>query len=159
MRKFSFCLAVLLVCAVGAQAAPKAEVFGGYQFTRTEGGTNWSGWNGAVTGNIAPLLGVTADFSQVYNSGVHYTTYTFGPEIHAHLPIVKPFAHALFGGAKLSAGGASTSGFAMYVGGGVDAGHGLIAWRVVQFDWLYDRFSGFSSSKNVRASTGLVVRF
>ena len=159
MRKFSMCLAALLLCAAAAQATPKAEVFGGYQFTRLEGGTNMNGWNAALTGNVGSILGVTADFSQVYDSGLHYSTYTFGPELHAHLPIVKPFVHALFGGARLSAGGASANGFAMYFGGGVDAGHGPIAWRVAQFDWLDTRFSGVSSSKNVRISTGVVLRF
>ena len=159
MRKFSLCFAALLLFAVAAQAAPKAEIFGGYQYTRTEGGSNWSGWNGALTGNMGSFFGITADFSQVYNSGVHYSTYTFGPEVHAHLPLVKPFAHALVGGARLSASGISTNGFAGYFGGGIDAGSGLIAFRVAQFDWLYTRFSGTSSSKNVRVSTGIVLRF
>ncbi len=159
MRKFSLCLAALLLCAVAAQAAPKAEVFGGYQFTRLEGGINMNGWNGAVTGNLESNLGITGDFSQVYKSGVHLTTYTFGPEVHAHLPIVKPFAHALFGGAKLAGGGGSINGFAGYVGGGIDAGHGVLAVRVAQVDWMYAHFSGGSSSKNVRISVGVVARF
>jgi len=159
MRKFSLCVAALLLFAVAAQAAPKAEVFGGYQFTRTQGGANWSGWNGALTGNMGSFFGITADFSQVYNSGVHYSTYTFGPEVHAHLPLVKPFAHALVGGGRLSGGGASINGLATYIGGGIDAGHGVIALRVAQFDWLYQRFSGAGSGKNVRVSTGVVLRF
>lgn len=163
MRKFLLCLAALLLCAAVAQAepkaAPKAEVFGGYQFTRLEGGTNMNGWNAALTGNMGKSFGITGDFSQVYNSGVHFSTYTVGPEVHAHLPIVKPFAHALFGGARLAGGGGSINGFASYVGGGIDAGHGLLAFRVAQFDWMYARFSGQGSSKNVRISTGLVVRF
>lgn len=159
MRKFSLCLAALLLCAVAAEAAPKAEVFGGYQFTRLEGGVNMNGWNAALTGNMGSIFGVTADFSQVYKSGVHYSTYTFGPELHAHLPIVKPFVHVLVGGARLAGGGASINGFAAYFGGGVDAGHGPLAWRVAQFDWHAARFSGSSSSKNVRLSSGLVLRF
>jgi hypothetical protein len=163
MRKFSLCLAALLLCAVVAQAepkaAPKAEVFGGYQFTRLEGGTNMNGWNAALTGNMGRSFGITGDFSQVYNSGVHFSTYTFGPEVHAHLPIVKPFVHALFGGARLAGGGGSVNGFATYVGGGLDIGHGVFAVRVPQFDWMYAHFSGGSSSKNVRLSVGLVGRF
>ena len=159
MRKFSLCLAALLFSAVAAQAAPKAEVFGGYQFTRTEGGPNWNGWNAALTGNMGSFFGVTADFSQVYNSGVHYSTYTFGPEVHVHLPIVKPFAHVLVGGGRLAGPGGSVNGLTTYFGGGVDAGSGPLAWRVAQFDWLYQRFNGASSSKNVRISTGLVIRF
>lgn len=159
MRTFCFCLAVLLVCSIAAQAAPVAEIFGGYQFTRLQGGTNMNGWNASLTGNTGHLLGITADLSGVYGSGLNLYTYTFGPEIHAHLPLVKPFVHALFGGARVSAGGFSNHGFAMFMGGGVDAGKGMIAWRVVQFDWLYTDFSGTHSSHNVRYSTGLVLRF
>jgi len=49
MRKFLFCFVVLMVSAVAANAAPKAEVFGGYQFTHFDGGPNMNGWNGALT--------------------------------------------------------------------------------------------------------------
>jgi hypothetical protein len=83
----------------------KAEVFGGYQLTHFDGGPNSNGWNAALTGNFLPFLGVTADFSGVYNSGTHFYTYTFGPEVHARALGVKPFAHALFGGGTFSRGG------------------------------------------------------
>jgi len=159
MRKFSLCLAALLVFAVAAQAAPKAEVFGGYQYTRLEGGINMNGWNGALTGNVGKFFGITADLSGTYHSGGHLYTYTFGPEVHAHLPVVKPFAHALFGGINAGGNGGLANGFASYMGGGIDAGHGSFAVRVVQFDWMYAHFSGGSSSKNVRISVGLVGRF
>ena len=52
MRKFLFCFVVLMVSAVAANAAPKAEVFGGYQFTHFDGGPNMNGWNGALTGQL-----------------------------------------------------------------------------------------------------------
>jgi hypothetical protein len=159
MRKLILCFFVVVLSAVAAQAATNAEVFGGYQYTRFNGGTNASGWNAALTGNLNSWFGVTADFSGVYPSGVHFLTYTFGPELHAHLPIVKPYVHALFGGIRASASGASTNGFDMMIGGGIDAGHGTIAWRVVQFDWMSVRFNGVSDNKNVRASTGVVFRF
>lgn len=159
MRKFCFCFAILIMSAVAANAAPKAEVFGGYQFTRLDGGPNLNGWNGALTGNLNRWLGITADLSGVYGSGLHFHTYTFGPEVHAHLPLVKPFAHALFGGATASGGGASTTGFDMMFGGGIDAGHGPLAFRVAQFDWMTTRFNGFTDHKNVRVSSGIVIRF
>jgi hypothetical protein len=108
---------------------------------------------------MGSIFGITADFSGVYGSGYHLYTYTFGPEVHAHLPVVKPFVHALFGGSRQSIGLTSIDGFAMYLGGGVDAGHGPIAWRVVQFDWMDLRYYGNSVAKNVRVSTGLVIRF
>jgi hypothetical protein len=57
MRKVLFCFVVLMVSAVAANAAPKAEVFGGYQFTHFDGGPNMNGWNGALTGNFNNWFG------------------------------------------------------------------------------------------------------
>jgi hypothetical protein len=159
MRKLCFCLAILMCFAVAANAETKAEVFGGYQFTRLDGGPNLNGWNGALTGDIGHFFGITGDFSGVYGSGLHFQTYTFGPEVHAHLPLIKPFAHALFGGARASSGGISSNGFDMMFGGGIDAGHGPLAFRVAQFDWMTTHFSGFTDHKNVRVSSGIVIRF
>lgn len=159
MRKFCFCFAILIMTAAGANAVPKAEIFGGYQFTRLDGGPNLNGWNGALTGDIGHFFGVTADFSGVYGSGLGFQTYTFGPEVHAHLPMVKPFAHALFGGARASSSGVSMNGFDMMFGGGIDAGHGPLAFRIAQFDWMTTRFNGFTDHKNVRVSSGIVIRF
>lgn len=140
-------------------AAQKAEVFGGYQYTHLDGGLNMNGWNGALTGNFKDWLGVTADFSGVYRSGAKLHTYTFGPVLSAHTPVVQPFVHALFGGATASGGG-STTAFVMYYGGGIDAGmrHGL-GFRVVQFDWMVVHFNGETDRNNVRISSGLVVKF
>lgn len=121
MRKVSLYLAAMLVLSAAAQAAPKAEIFGGYQFTHLEGSTNMNGWNGALTGNLGKFFGITADFSGVYGSGTHFYTYTytFGPEVHAPLPVVKPFVHALFGGYRevIPIASKSINDFAMYIWG------------------------------------------
>ena len=162
MYRLSLCtVAALLLFLPNAHAAPKAEIFGGYQFTRLEGGLNMSGWNGALTGNMGRIFGVTADLSGVYGSGYRFYTYTFGPEVHAHLPLVKPFAHVLLGGYQqvIPIASKSINGFAMFVGGGLDAGHGTFAWRVAEFDWMNFHQYGGSYGKNVRVSTGLVIRF
>jgi hypothetical protein len=142
----------LLFVASAAQAEHKAAVFGGYQYTRPDGGPNLNGWNGALTGNFSKSFGITADFSGAYGSGGSIHTYTFGPKLSANLPVVKPFVHALFGGVRLGGSGGSTTGFGMMLGGGFDVGHGPLAWRVVQADWLLTRFSGFTDKKNVRVS-------
>ena len=86
MRRVCFCTAILILSAVAANAAPKAELFGGYQFTHLDGGPNMNGWNGALTGNFNPWFGVTAGFSGVYGSGLSFHTYTFGPEVHSPAP-------------------------------------------------------------------------
>jgi len=169
-------LAVCLLASFTAFAAdaPKAEVFGGYQYTRLSGegiipDVNANGWNGALTGNFNKWFGVTADFSGAYASisGVSFKThtYTFGPTLSARgSDKFTPFVHALFGGAHGSAGagGFSASGnaFAMLLGGGVDAKFAdRMAFRVAQFDWVSLRSNGSTSNKNFRLSTGLVIHF
>src|SRR5260370_4932823 len=133
MRKVLFCCVVLMVSAVAANAAPKAEVFGGYQFTHFDGGPNMNGWNGALTGNFNNWFGVTADFSGVYGSGLNVYTYTFGPGVHANLPLVRPFAHAFFGGARLAGDGGRSSGLAMLFGGGGITGLSTLAYQGILF--------------------------
>ena len=160
MHRFALALGLgILLFAAAVQAQDRAEVFGGYQYFRPDGGPNMNGWNGALTGNFNKNFGITADFSGTYGSGLSFYTYTFGPKVTANLPVIKPFVHALFGAARLSGGGASTTGFDTMVGGGLDVGHGHLAFRVIQADWMLTRFSGFTNKNNFRASTGLVLRF
>ncbi len=159
-KKLLVCLVLFGVLAVPA-FAQKAEVFGGYQYTRLDGGWNGNGWNGAVTMNLNNWFGVTGDFSGAYDSGLHLHTYTFGPTISHKEGAIAPFAHVLLGGGRASAAGVSANGFNMMAGGGLDLGsnpHGL-AFRMVQFDWMMTRFSGFTDKNNMRVSTGLVFRF
>jgi hypothetical protein len=171
---------VLLITLLGllslltvAQETPKAEVFGGYQYTRItlgDTGFNFNGWNASITGNVNKYLGVAADFSGAYKSesgaSLKVHSYTFGPVLSLnHEGTFNPFVHALFGGANANfsangVGSASTNGFAMMVGGGADAKISpRLAVRLVQADWVYYRFEGVGENKNVRVSTGLVFRF
>ena len=115
-------LFVLLLCR--ACTRPKVEIYGGAQFGISRA-VQRAGWNAALTGNFKHVLGITADFSGVYNSHrIDSSVYTFtaGPVFTARLPVVQPFVHALFGGARISAGGTSDSAFAMILGGGLDIG-------------------------------------
>src|SRR5215831_15970005 len=115
-------VAVLLCSSVFSQ---KVEIYGGAQYTHLESRYNAVGWNGSLTGNFKHVLGITADFSGVYNShrvNSSAYTYTLGPVLTARLPVVQPFVHALFGGATLSSGGGNNTSFAMLVGGGLDLG-------------------------------------
>ncbi len=179
-------LVALISVPVMAQDTPKAEVFGGYQYTRLNnvGGSgvdiNANGWDGAVTGYFNKYFGVTGDFSGSYktfsqtiqgvsvNVPVRIYTYSGGPVIAYREGKINPFVHALFGGvhvsAKASAAGQSVSvsenGFTTMVGGGVDAQlNKAVAVRLAQFDWVYYHISGESFSNNFRLSTGIVFRF
>jgi hypothetical protein len=167
MRKFvtlGLVHAVLLAAILLAGARPamaqgaKADAFGGVSFVRR--GATFSGWNASVTGNMRSWLGVTADFSSNYNSGLHLQTYTFGPRIafaEADSPLV-PFTQATFGVARLSAAGGHINGFGAYIGGGLDwyaTEH--VGVRLIQIDAQLTRISGTNSS-GTRLSFGVVFR-
>jgi hypothetical protein len=142
-----------------AGETPKPEVYGGYQFTSTDGGWHASGWNTAANLYVWKNVGATADFSGVYSSGQSLYTYTFGPVVSMPKHNFSPYAHALFGGAHAAAGGISDSGMTMMFGGGLDVGGHKLVFRAVQFDWMVLRFNGFTDKNNVRVNTGLLYRF
>lgn len=170
MSRVSVGLVAVILFAMSANAAPNATIFGGYQYTHlgdtnvsitggnlfSGSGINANGWNAALTGGVSRWLGIRADVSAAYFSPFNFYTITFGPEISAPIPIVRPFAHALFGVAKLSAFGVNSNDFEAMIGGGVDLGHRVLAWRAAQLDWMS---KGIGTNNNFRISTGLVLRF
>ncbi len=174
MRKFMglallVCMFSLVAFAQEMETAPKAEIFGGYQYTRLDGGLNANGWDTSLTGNLNRWFGVAADFSGAYKSqnGVSFNnyTYTFGPVVSwRHNENFTPFAHFLAGGFRSSTafGGlsGSSNGFAMMFGGGVDVkATRRVAVRAIQFDWLSLHANGASDNNNMRISTGLLLRY
>ena len=177
MKKGIGTIVVLLLfsCAAVAQNGPKYEVFAGYQYMRLNpsvlpSGINANGWNAAFTGNANRWLGLTADFSGIYKTvngiDVKGHTYTFGPvfSVRKGDETFVPYVHTLFGGfhgsAGFAGGSASTNGFAMMMGGGLDAKLSQHVYlRVAQVDWSLLRYEGITDKKNVRVGTGLVVRF
>lgn len=170
MRKFLVTFCMVILSLVVAHAAPNATIFGGYQYTRFGDSTvfanglgvfsgtalNANGWNAALTAGFNSWLGIRADVGAAYPNNFDFYTYTFGPELSVHLPIIRPFAHALFGVARVSSSGIVSNDFETIIGGGVDLGHGILAWRVAQVDWMS---KGIVNSTNIRISTGLVLRF
>jgi hypothetical protein len=147
---------------------PKAEVFGGYQYSHLEGGFNANGFNFGATGNFNQSFGITADFGSSFNtqSGVSYHnyTYTFGPQLSLRAnKAYTPFVHALIGGDHATASFAGVSGsgngMAVLAGGGVDINiNQFLAFRG-SADWMMLHSNGNTSSKNFRMPIGLVVKF
>ena len=155
---------ILLAIVVSVPTfAQKVELFGGAQYEHLQPGYNAVGWNASVTGNFKHILGITGDFSGVYNShrgSSSVYTYTVGPVLTARLPVVQPFVHALFGGATMSRPGVNESTFAMFVGGGLDIGlRKGIGLRLVQADWLMTQFRDETQNRQGRVSAGLVIKF
>jgi hypothetical protein len=155
---------ILISCFLCAPvSAQKVEIFGGAQYEHLQSSYNAVGWNASLTGNFKHVLGITADFSGVYNSrraSSSVYTYTIGPVLTARLPVVQPFVHALFGGATTSTTGRSDNAFAMLVGGGLDIGlRKGIGLRLVQADWLLTKFGDQTQDQQGRVSAGIVIKF
>lgn len=151
-----------LFTGLASAGASRIEIYGGGQYLHLDPNFNLEGWNGSFTGNVKGWLGLTVDGSGSYHSGgLKFYTITAGPELRANLPLIKPFVHALVGGARSSGGGVTADGFTGMVGGGVDFGGGMFAFRLIQADWMATRFSNFTnkSNNNFRASAGIVIRF
>jgi len=160
-------LGIARVLAVGLLCVPafaqRVEIFGGAQFEHLQSSYNAVGWNVSLTGNFKHVLGITGDFSGVYNShraSSSVYTYTFGPVLTARLPVIQPFVHVLFGGATISSEGVSDNAFAMLAGGGLDVGlRKGIGLRLVQADWLMTKFNDQTQDKQGRVSAGIVIKF
>jgi hypothetical protein len=163
MQKISgIVIALLLLGGAGfAQVPTSGNVFIGYSYNRANfagGGINLNGWTGALEGKVAPFLGIVADISGQYGSGVSQHNVLFGPRVSTSIGKIRPFAHVLIGVSHVSGGGDSDTSFGDAIGGGVDYKLiKVIAWRF-QGDLLQTRF--FNDTQNdFRFSTGVVVHF
>jgi opacity protein-like surface antigen len=182
IRNFVVVCAVLLLSLVAfgqeRGEAPKAEIFGGYQYFHANSGVsglsgfNLNGWNASASGFFSRNLGVTADFSGSYGTpsvlgvGVktNFYTFLFGPTVRVpNSSRLTPFAHVLFGGGRISGSAfgvsVSSTDFTWAAGGGVDVNLSRnFAIRLGQADFLQSRVAG-SSQNNFRYSTGIVLKF
>ncbi len=181
MRRIAAVCVLLMACSVVvvSQEYPKAEVFGGFQYTRVDlfnvQGANLMGWNAQGTYYLNKPFGITAEVTGSYGSptvggiGTSLPTYTylFGPTLRAPLSRTTPFVHALFGAAHMSntKGVYSSTGFGLALGGGFDTKVSRnFDWRVVQVDYLTTKLkdptgTGNDRQDHFRLATGLVFKF
>lgn len=172
MKTIKMVLAVLVFGLMAASSyAQKVDVSAGYTFLHLNGsdgvsGINLNGFDASFGFHANSVLGVAADFAVVHGSpsgvGVTAESYTFGPRITVpHIPKVKPFVEALFGGSHVSAGidglSGSSNPFAFGFGGGADfsvAPH--IAFRP-QYDYFGFRTNGVTQNSS-RLAVSLVFK-
>jgi hypothetical protein len=182
-------LTLALPLITQAQEAPRTEFFGGYSYMRLEdSGTDGqdrdlNGYNlsGAITifkKSIAIKGDVSGHFGDFLTNvtpriDLGQTLFLFGPQYtFRKSERFQPFAHALFGVARVKlendavSASRTDTGFAFALGGGVDVqGFGSkLKVRLVQADYVRTKLdlvgSGDSvSSGNLRVSTGIVLRF
>ncbi len=177
MRKWMLLVGVLMLgfcVSAMAQETPKAEVFGGYSYTRdVTDDQNFQGGTGSVAFNANNWFGVVGDFAGYKATGLpsgvsaSLFTYTFGPRVsYRKNEKATPFVHVLFGGARASASASafgiristSENAFAMAFGGGFDVkASPHVAIRLIQADYALTRFSS-TTQNNIRISAGIVFR-
>src|SRR5437667_1351196 len=91
-------IALVLVFTGSAFSQHGGQIFGGYSYQRT-GGEGVNGLNASVTGDIAPWVGITADFalhskgtsvllpnsSTLLNADAKLLSFMFGPQFTSHV--------------------------------------------------------------------------
>lgn len=133
-------------------------------------GRNFYGWNGSIGGNFTKHFGIEANFGGSYlNTGTNLfgaSVYTLlgGPRIvfpgHRVTPIVHFLAGLGHGRGELLGIGASTNGFALVPGFGLDVNiNRHLAVRAVQFDYMLLHADSNWYARNIRIGGGLVARF
>ncbi len=188
MKKLVFFAVLMMgfsIMAV-AQDVPAVEVFGGYSYLRVNppsdmedaDAVSMNGWDASVAINGNRWLGFVADFGGYYDSSsvdfgeesydqdVRIHSIMFGPRFAIRQGKVTPFAHALFGYARLTSDVEGEevlheNDFAMAFGGGVDINvNDRIAVRPVQVDYLAVKY-GLTGDflNNFRYSAGIVFKF
>ena len=173
-------LSILVISSFAIAQQPRYNAFVGYAFQLADVNGNGRydqlhGGEGTFEAHFFPLVSLVVDASAHFGPAdlvipqngiihVHEREYVFlvGPRVSFAMGRYRPFAHALFGAARVnfSASGFSDDemNFAAALGGGLDYRiRGPFQWRF-QGDYLLSRF--FSSTQhNGRFSTGLVFTF
>src|SRR4026208_434915 len=125
MKRLVMILAAVMGLGPASLWAQGAEVFGGFSVLTIESGgsrTTPLGWQASVAGNVTDKFGIEGDVGGQYKDGGSIYQFMAGPRFSKSSGKSSLFAHALFGGSRIGAGGAggSTNGFTMGYGGGVD---------------------------------------
>ena len=147
-----------------SEAAPKAELFGGFSYLRANPGgglpgTNAIGWNASLNWNWNRWFGVKADFDGHYCcAGQKVHNFMFGPQFSYRRSKATFFVHGLGGASHGSATGFSDTVAVWAVGGGVDWKlRKNLAWRIGQADYVSTHFGGVFQH-DFRVASGLVWR-
>jgi hypothetical protein len=144
---------------------PSGNVYGGVsygQLTNAVVKQSYRGWNGSFEDlpfARFPHLGLVADASGFYRSGVTQYNFVGGPRLSTNIGRFRPFVHAMAGIRHLNSSGFVYNPIMIDGGGGID--YKLFfknfSWRV-QGDYMHTHYLG-ATQNDYRASTGIVWRF
>lgn len=144
---------------------PSGNVYAGVsygQLTNVVNKQSYKGWNGsfeALPFTRFPHLGLVADVSGFYRSGVTQYNFVGGPRLSANLGKLRPFVHAMAGIRHLNSSGFVYNPLVIDVGGGLDYKLPFknFSWRF-QGDYMHTHYAS-ATQNDYRASTGIVWRF
>jgi hypothetical protein len=144
---------------------PSGNVYAGVsygQLTNVVNKQSYRGWNGsfeALPFSRFPRLGLVADGSGFYRSGVTQYNFVGGPRLSANLGKLRPFVHAMAGVRHLNSSGFIYKPLVIDVGGGLDYKLPFknFSWRF-QGDYMHTHYAS-ATQNDYRASTGIVWRF
>jgi hypothetical protein len=144
---------------------PSGNVYAGVsygQLTNVVNKQSYKGWNGsfeALPFTRFPHLGLVADVSAFYRSGVTQYNFVGGPRLSANLGKLRPFVHAMAGIRHLNSSGFVYNPLVIDVGGGLDYKLPFknFSWRF-QGDYMHTHYAS-ATQNDYRASTGIVWRF
>ncbi len=175
MSKTAAALAVALValCSIPMAAQlgnlggllPSGNVYVGGSYARLTDVVNkqsYKGWNASAEFfpfSKFPRLGIVADGSGFYRSGITQYNAVIGPRLSTTYGKWRPFIHATGGIRHIDSSNFIYNPILIDVGGGVD--YKLFfknfSWRV-QGDYMHSRYAAHNQD-DFRASTGIVWRF
>jgi hypothetical protein len=169
MKKILWLVPMILLVEAGyAQDLPKAELFGGFSYSRGNIDLNMYGWNASIAGDVNQWFSIVGDFSGNYgkfnysNSNVSLHSFAGGPQFTFRTKRIAAFSRVMLGGIRIGVGSSNTreTNFALTIGGGIDVSLSKrFAFRAIQADWtrFHDSYNWVYNQG--RLSTGLVVRF
>ena len=162
---FGFLLFSIPMSAQFNGLLPNGNVYGGVSYAQLTNVTNqqsYHGWNGsfeALPFTRFPRLGLVADASGFYRTGVTQYNFVGGPRLSMNYDRWRPFIHGMVGIRHLTSSGFIYNPLEIDIGGGADYKLPFknFSWRV-QGDYMHTHYLS-ATQNDYRASTGIVWRF
>ncbi len=144
---------------------PNGNVYAGVSYAQLTDVINkqsYRGWTGsyeAIPFTRFPRLGLVADGSGFYRSGVKQYNIVGGPRFSVSYGKWRPFVHAMAGIRHVNSYGFVYNPLAIDIGGGADYKLPFknFSWRL-QGDYMHGHYAS-ANQDDYRASTGIVWRF
>jgi hypothetical protein len=144
---------------------PNGNVYAGVSYAQltdvinTQSYRGWTGSFEALPFTRFPRIGLVADGSGYYRSGVKQYNIVAGPRLSATIGKWRPFVHGMAGIRHVNSFGFVYNPLVIDIGGGADYKLPFknFSWRV-QGDYMHGHYHS-ANQNDYRASTGIVWRF